>query len=70
MINIQLHTTIVMIFYYSGDGGWDSTEVVVAQESRDGHITCHSSHLTCFIVLVDVSRGSDSQVYTSGIQIS
>ena len=61
---------LVMILYYSGDGGWDSTDVVVAQESRDGHITCHSFHLTCFVVLVDVSGGSDGQVYSSGIQIS
>ena len=61
---------LVMILYYSGDGGWDSSNVVVAQESRDGHITCHSFHLTCFVVLVDdVSRGSDGHLHVS-IQIS
>lgn len=48
----------------SGDGGWDSTNIEVAQKSHDGHITCHSFHLTCFVVLVDVSGElSGGQLY-------
>ena len=59
-----MHAHLIMIYYYRGNGGWDSTNVI-AEESQDGHITCRSFHLTCFAVLVDVSgvsRKSKKQV--------
>lgn len=49
-------------YYCSGDGGWDSTNIGVPQKSHNGQITCHSYHLTCFVVLTDVSGESGGQV--------
>ena len=43
--------------HYSRTGGWDVTGVTTVN-SNDTFITCDSTHLTSFAVLVDVSGQS------------
>lgn len=39
-------------------GGWDTEGVtVIANDEKNSMITCNSTHLTSFAVLVDVSGG-------------
>ena len=65
-----MHIATVMIPYCSGTSGWDSTDIKVQQESHGGRIMCHSYHLTCFVVLVDVSGGSNDMVLWPYMQVS
>ena len=48
---------------HSVTGGWDTNNVVVV-DVNDTFITCNSTHLTSFAVLVDVSGGTSKQVRT------
>ena len=50
------YTVFICFFYFSGDGGWDITNVNVAY-SNSTYIRCNSTHLTCFAVLVDIHGG-------------
>ena len=60
-----MYAWLIMICYYRGNGGWDSSNVMVAEESQNGKIVCHSLHLTCFAVLVDVSVVSGPSDFSS-----
>ena len=62
---MKMNAQLIMICYYRGNGGWDSTNLVIAEESQDGHITCHSFHLTCFAVLADFSDISEIPVVSN-----
>ena len=48
---------------HSVTGGWDTNNIVVV-DVNDTFITCNSTHLTSFAVLVDVTGGTSKQVST------
>jgi len=61
-----VHTVFMLIIlsytiHHSGSGGWDTTGVTTI-DSNDTFITCSSTHLTSFAVLVDVSPGQSTKV--------
>jgi len=53
---------------HSVTGGWDTNNVEVDYKN-DTFITCNSTHLTSFAVLVDVSGGTNKVVRKSLIVI-
>jgi len=65
LVNKKMHVSrnLIVNISHSVTGGWDTNNVVVYYRN-DTFITCNSSHLTSFAVLVDVS-GKSKPVHKS-----
>ena len=65
-ILLRENTNKILSLYFSGDGGWDITNISVAYINNT-FIRCNSTHLTCFAVLVDIHGETSGLVITHSL---